>query len=126
MVGVVAAGADPHGATVVAAMDTDYFNTVLAAEFADPAAAKAASMALLDAETQGRLRIDGVLAVHSDSEAKIYIDKTTDHSTKTGVKWGVAGGLVLSVLSPPSLIASSVAWDRRWRCARQAPQCPPL
>ena len=61
VVGVVDAEVDPHGATVVAAvgtedgvqavvaMDTDYFNTVLAAEFADPGAAKAAYMTLLDA-----------------------------------------------------------------------------
>ena len=118
----VATEVDPHGATVVAAVgdesgvqavgviDTDYANTVIAAEFADPAAAKAAYMALLDAEISGQLRIDGVLAVHSDSEGQIYIDKMTDHSTKTGVKWGVVGGLVLGVLFPPSLIASSVAW----------------
>jgi uncharacterized membrane protein len=119
---VVAVEADPHGATIVAAVgdesgvqavgfiDTDYANTVIAAEFADPAAAKVAYMALLNAEIAGHLRIDGVLAVHSDTEGKIHIDKMTDHSTKSGVKWGAAGGLVLGVLFPPTLIASTVAW----------------
>jgi uncharacterized membrane protein len=120
--GVVAAEVDPHGATVVAAvanedgvqavvaMDTDYFNTVLAAEFANPDAAKAAYMALLNAEIQGTLRIDGVLAVHADDAGKIHIDKLTEHSTKTGIKWGAAAGLVVGVLFPPALIASAVGW----------------
>ena len=65
VVEVVEAEVDPHGATVVAAvgtedgvqavaaMDTDYFNTVLAAEFADPGVAQTAYMALLDAERPG-------------------------------------------------------------------------
>jgi uncharacterized membrane protein len=120
--GVVAAEVDPHGASVVAAvgnedgvqavvaMDTDYFNTVIAAEFANPDAAKAAYMALLQAEIDGTLRIDGVLAVHADEAGKIHIDKLTEHSTKTGVKWGAAAGLVVGVLFPPALIASTVGW----------------
>ena len=120
--GVVASEVDPHGATVVAAvanedgvqavvaMDTDYFNTVLAAEFANPDAAKAAYMALLQAELNGTLRIDGVLAVHADEAGKIHIDKLTEHSTKSGVKWGAAAGLVIGVLFPPAIIASTVGW----------------
>ena len=120
--GIIAGEADPHGATVVAAVgnedgvqavmaiDTDYFNTVLAAEFADPDAAKAAYMALLEAEINGSLHIDGVLAVHADDAGKIHIDKLTEHSTKKGVKWGAAAGLVLGVLFPPAIIASTVAW----------------
>ena len=122
MTGIVAEEADAHGATVVAAvanedgvqavmaMDTDYFNTVLAAEFANPDAAKAAYMALLDAEMNGALHIDGVLAVHADGTGKIHIDKLTEHSTKAGVKWGAAAGLVLGVLFPPAIIASTVGW----------------
>jgi uncharacterized membrane protein len=122
MTAVVAAEADPHGATVVAAVaddqgveavavvDTDYCNTLLAAEFANPDAAKAAYMTLLDAEISGRLRIDAVLVVHADSAGKIHVDAMTDHSSKTGVKWGAAGGLVLGILFPPSIIASTVAF----------------
>jgi uncharacterized membrane protein len=120
--GVVEAEADPHGATVVAvvgdesgvaavaAMDTDYFNTVLAAEFASPDAARAAYSALQDAESQGALRIDGVLAVHADTSGQIHVDTMTDHSTKTGLKWGAVAGLALGVIFPPAIIASTVAW----------------
>ena len=122
VVEVVAGEADAHGATIVAAVgdesgvqavaaiDTDYFNTVLAAEFADPDTAKAAYEALLEAEMAGRLRIDGVLAVHADQEGKIHIDKLTEHSSKTGVKWGAAAGLVIGILFPPAVIASTVGW----------------
>jgi uncharacterized membrane protein len=120
--GVVAGEADPHGATVVAAvgdetgvkavaaMDTDYFNTVLVADFADDAAATAAYMALLDAEIRGVLRIDGVLTAHADDQGKINIDKLTEHSTKTGVKWGAAAGLAVGILFPPAIIGSVVGW----------------
>jgi uncharacterized membrane protein len=122
VVEVVEAEVDPHGATVVAAvgtedgvqavaaMDTDYFNTVLAAEFADPGVAQTAYMALLDAEVQGRLRIDGVLAVHADGAGKIHIDKLTEHSTKSGVKWGAAAGLAIGIIFPPAILASTIGW----------------
>jgi uncharacterized membrane protein len=122
MTGVVAAEVDPHGATVVAVvgdetgvqavavLETDYFNTVLAAEFANPDAAKAAYMALRSAEIDGALRIDGVLAVHADGAGKIHVDKMTDHSTKTGLKWGAVGGLVLGIVFPPAIIASTIGW----------------
>jgi hypothetical protein len=107
---VVAAVGDETGMEAVAAVETDTFDTVLAAEFASPQAARIAYSALLDAELQGRLHIDGVLAVHADSGGKIHIDTMTEHSTRTGVKWGAAGGLVLGILFPPSIIASTVAW----------------
>ncbi len=122
VVAAAAVEADPHGATVVGAVgndegiaavgaiDTDYCNTVMVAAFAHPDAARAAYMGLLDASIKGQLRIDGVLAVHTDAEGKIHVDKMTEHSTKTGLKWGAVGGLVLGVLFPPTVIASSVAW----------------
>jgi uncharacterized membrane protein len=122
LVGAVAAEADPHGATVVAAVgsdqgveavavvDTDYFNTLLVADFADRDAATAAYMTLLNAEIQGVLRIDGVLTAHANEKGEINIDKMTEHSTKTGVKWGAAAGLAVGVLFPPAIIGSMVGW----------------
>mgnify|MGYP001828754866 CR=1 FL=1 len=120
--GVVAGEADPHGATVVAAvgdetgvkavaaMDTDYFNTVLVADFADGQAAQAAYMTLLEAVIQGVLRIDGLLTAHANDKGEINIDKLTEHSTKTGVKWGAAAGLAVGILFPPAIIGSVVGW----------------
>ena len=122
VVGMVAGEADPHGATVVAAvgdedgvqavvaMDTDYFNTVLVADFADRDAATAAYMTLLNAEMQGLIRVDGVLTAHANEKGEINIDKMTEHSTKTGVKWGAAAGLAVGILFPPAIIGSMVGW----------------
>ncbi len=107
---VVAAIGDETGVKAVAAMDTDYFNTVLVADFADDAAANAAYMALLEAEIGGTLRIDGVLTAHANEKGKINIDKLTEHSTKTGVKWGAAAGLAVGILFPPAIIGSMVSW----------------
>ncbi len=119
---VVAGEADASGATVVAAvgdkdgvqaaavLETDYFNTLLVADFADRDAATAAYMTLLNAELQGVLRIDGVLTVHANDKGELNIDKMTEHSTKTGVKWGAAAGLAVGILFPPAIIASMVGW----------------
>lgn len=107
---VVAAIGDETGVKAVAAMDTDYFNTVLVADFADDAAANAAYMALLEAEIGGTLRIDGVLTAHANEKGEINIDKLTEHSTKTGVKWGAAAGLAVGILFPPAIIGSMVSW----------------
>ncbi len=122
VVGVVAAEADPHGASMVAAvgdddgvqavvaMDTDYFNTILVADFADGEAANAAYMTLLNAAVAGQLSIDGVLTAHANDKGEINIDKLTEHSTKTGAKWGAAAGLAVGILFPPAIIASIVGW----------------
>lgn len=107
---VVAAIGDETGVRAVAALDTDYFNTVLVADFADDAAANAAYLALLEAEIGGALRIDGVLTAHANEKGEINIDKLTEHSTKTGVKWGAAAGLAVGILFPPAIIGSIVTW----------------
>jgi len=107
---IVAAVGDETGVKAVAAMDTDYFNTVLVADFADDAAANAAYLALLEAEVGGVLRIDGVLTAHANEKGEINIDKLTEHSTKTGVKWGAAAGLAVGILFPPAIIGSMVSW----------------
>jgi uncharacterized membrane protein len=118
---VVGAEADDTGATVVGAvadadgnivgagaMATDYDNVVAVAAFADEDAAYSAYEALEDAETSGQLPIEGVLVIKTDADMNVKIQKMTDHSTKTGVKWGAVGGLVLGIFFPPALIAGAV------------------
>ncbi|MFA9565223.1 MAG: DUF1269 domain-containing protein, partial [Acidimicrobiales bacterium] len=65
---------------------------------------------LQDAESTGGLGIEGVLVIKTDDDGKVKIQKMTDHSTKTGVKWGAVGGLVVGLLFPPALLASAVGW----------------
>jgi uncharacterized membrane protein len=117
---VVAAEADDTGATVVAAVGdetgvqavgaivTDYDNAVIVAAFNDEDSAIAAYGNLVDAEVAGSLGIEGVLVIKTDDAGKVKIQKMTDHSTKTGVKWGAVGGVVLAIFFPPTLIAGAV------------------
>lgn len=121
VVAAVAGEADPHGATMVGAVgteegvaavgaiDTDYANTVMVAAFAHPEAANAAYVGLVDAAIQGQLRIDGVLTFHTDEDGKVHVDKLTEHSTKSGFKWGTILGFVLGAIFPPALLGSTVA-----------------
>ena len=117
----VAGEADPHGATVVGAVgseegvaavgaiDTDYANTVMVVAFAHPDAANAAYLGLIDAAVKGQLQIDGVLTFHTDADGKVHVDKLTEHSTKSGAKWGTVAGFILGAIFPPALLGSTVA-----------------
>ena len=48
----------------------------------------------------------------ADAEGRIHLGTVTEHSTKTGLKWGVVGGVALGVLLP------AVDPGRRGRCRR--------
>ena len=82
---------------------------ILAARFADPAAAGAAYERLRDAEVNQELNIDGVLVADADADGKIHVRKLTDHHTRRGTKWGIIGGAALAVVFPPSLIVGAIA-----------------
>ncbi len=119
---VVAAEADDTGATVVGAIGdetgtqaagavvTDYDQAVIVAVFADRNTAIQAYQTLKDEESSGGLGVEGVLVIETDRAGKVKVQEMTDHSTKTGVKWGVVGGLVLGLIFPPSLLVSAVGW----------------
>ncbi len=92
----------------VGAIVTDYDYAAIVAAFNDEDAAIAAYGNLLDAEVAGGLGVEGVLVIKTDDAGKVKIQKMTDHSTKTGVKWGAVGGVVLAVFFPPTLIAGAV------------------
>ncbi len=40
---------------------------------------------------------------------KLEIQKATDHSTRSGLRWGVVGGIALGVIFPPSILGSAAA-----------------
>ena len=61
---------------------------ILAARFADPAAAGVAYERLRDAEVNQELNIDGVLVADADADGKIHIRKLTDHHTRRGHEVG--------------------------------------
>jgi uncharacterized membrane protein len=49
-----------------------------------------------------------VLIASCDAEGKVHLGKATEHSTKTGLKWGVVGGALLGLVFPPTIIAGAV------------------
>lgn len=90
------------------ALVTDGAHTLIVAQFPTRDEAEAAYAALQDIERRSSLRIDGVVIAESDAEGKVHLGKVTEHSTKTGLKWGAVGGAVLGVIFPPSILASAV------------------
>ena len=86
---------------------TDGAHTLLVAQFPTMADAEAAYVELQDIERRSPLKIDGVVIASCDAEGKVHLGKVTEHSTKTGLKWGVVGGAILGVIFPPSIIASA-------------------
>ena len=97
--------ADP---TVVGAAVTDGAYTLFVADFADLDAAKQAYEDLKTIEDGRTVEIEGVIVVKRGEDGKLEVQKATDHSTKSGLKWGVVGGIVLGVIFPPSIIGSAV------------------
>jgi uncharacterized membrane protein len=82
-VGVVT---DDYGnVDAVAGIQVQGNQAVIVAQFADMDAAKAAYDALVDAEAM------------------------TDHTTRTGLKWGAIGGAVIGLIFPPTILAGAAA-----------------
>ena len=95
--------------TIVGDVVSDGEYTLFVADFSDPDAAWAAYEALRSIEDGQSLAIEGVVVVKKNADGKLEVQKVTDHSTRSGLKWGIVGGVVLGVLFPPSIIGSAVA-----------------
>ena len=92
---------------IAAASDGAY--TLIVADFADTDTAWEAYEALKSVEDGSTVAIDGVVVVKRDADGKLEIQKATDHSTRSGLKWGVVGGVALGVIFPPSILGSAAA-----------------
>jgi uncharacterized membrane protein len=94
---------------VIIGLVTDGAHSLIVAQFPTMEDAEAAYAQLEDIERRSPLKIDGVVIASCDAEGKVHLGKVTEHSTKTGLKWGVVGGAILGVIFPPSIIASAAA-----------------
>jgi uncharacterized membrane protein len=94
--------------TVQGAVLSDGAYTLLAADFADTETAYQAYEALKEVEDGRTVEIEGVVVVKREADGKLEVQKATDHSTKSGLKWGVVGGVVLGVIFPPAILGSAV------------------
>ena len=106
---VAAAVGDDAGIQAEAALAVQGTAAILVAQFADMNAAEAAYEALRDAETSGRIDIDGVLVVNADHDGKIRVKRMSDHTSRNGFLWGAVAGGALAVIFPPSILAGIVA-----------------
>jgi len=96
-----------EGDFVAAASDGAY--TLIVADFSNPANAWDAYEALKSVEDGRTVAIEGVVVVKREADGKLEVQKATDHSTKSGLKWGLVGGIALGVIFPPSVIGSAAA-----------------
>jgi len=92
---------------IVAASLSDGAYTLFVADFSETDMAWQAYEALKSVEDGRTVEIEGVLVVRRDADGKLEVQKATDHSTKSGLKWGIVGGIALGVIFPPSIIGSA-------------------
>jgi uncharacterized membrane protein len=99
--------ATPEESVVAAASDGAY--TLIVADFPDTETAWSAYEALRSVEDGRTVAIDGVVVVKREQDGRLEIQKATDHSTRSGLRWGLVGGIALGAIFPPSIIGSAAA-----------------
>jgi uncharacterized membrane protein len=93
--------------SVAAAAISDGAYTLLVADFSDVESASAAYELLKSVEDGRTVEIEGVVVVRKSDDGQLEVQKATDHSTKSGLKWGIVGGAVLGLIFPPSILGSA-------------------
>jgi uncharacterized membrane protein len=93
--------------TVAGAAVSDGAYTLFVADFSDADTAWLAYEELKSLEDGATVAIDGVIVVKREVGGALEVQKATDHSTRSGLTWGVVGGVVLGVIFPPSIIGSA-------------------
>jgi uncharacterized membrane protein len=92
---------------VVAAAVSDGAYTLFVADFSDTDNAWQAYEVLKSVEDGRNVQIEGVLVVKREADGTLEVQKSTDHSTKRGLRWGLVGGVAMGVLFPPSILGSA-------------------
>ena len=100
-------GNSANEVAVAAAAVTDGAYTLFVADFDDTETAWAAYQELQSLEDGATVAIDGVVVVSRGADGAVEVQRATDHSTRSGLTWGVVGGVVLGVIFPPSIIGSA-------------------
>ena len=105
----VGAVSDDLGVEAVGGVAVQGNQAIVVAQFADMDSAKNAYYALVEAEVNRAIDIDGVLVANADYQGKVHIQKMTDHKTRNGFLWGAVGGAVIGLIFPPTIIAGAVS-----------------
>ena len=85
---ITSAGIAESGVTVDGAAVTDGAYTLFVADFSDTDTAWAAYQELKSLEDGATAAIDGVIVVKRETDGALEVQKATDHSTRSGLKWG--------------------------------------
>jgi uncharacterized membrane protein len=93
--------------TISAAALSDGAYSLIVADFSDTELAWSAYEALEAVEDGRTVEIEGVIVVKRSADGELEIQKATDHSTRSGLRWGVVGGIALGVIFPPSVLGSA-------------------
>ncbi len=96
---------DTPEADVVAGV-TDGAYALVVADFADTESAWSAYDDLKSIEDGRTVAIEGVVVVKRGEDGTLDVQKATDHSTRSGLRWGLVGGIALGVIFPPSILGS--------------------
>lgn len=86
---------------------TDGAYTLLIADFSNPVTAWEAYEMLKTAEADATTAIDGVVVVKRNPTGRLDVQRAADHSTRTGLEWGLVGGIVVGVIFPSSVLGSA-------------------
>jgi uncharacterized membrane protein len=86
---------------------TDGAYALIVARFRTMEDAEEAYEELKTIEHNSSYRIDGVVIASKDAKGDIHLGRVTDHSTRTGLRWGLIGGIALGIVFPPSIIAGA-------------------
>ena len=103
------ASAEAHDDSTTIGLITDGAYALLIARFPSTDEAQAAYADLQELERRTSLRIDVVVVAHRDHEGKMHLGTVTEHSTRSGLTWGVVGGVALGLIFPPSILAGAAA-----------------
>jgi uncharacterized membrane protein len=99
-------GTDRPDADIVAGV-TDGAYALVVADFADTESAWSAYEDLKSVEDGRTVVIEGIVVVKRGEDGQLEIQKSTDHSTRSGLRWGLVGGIALGVVFPPSILGSA-------------------
>jgi uncharacterized membrane protein len=106
---VAAQVADDQGVLAEGAIAVQGDHALIVARFADQVSAAQMYDELVEMEVAQEIEIDGVLVVKADDKGQLHVQHMTDHSTRTGLKWGVVGGAVAAIFLPATIIGGAVA-----------------
>ena len=93
--------------TIAGAAISDGAYTLFVADFSDTDTAWSVYQELKSLEDGATVAIDGVIVVKRETDGALEVLEASDHSTRSGLTWGIVGGVVLGVIFPPSVLGSA-------------------